>query len=73
MAARGSKGPKRHKFGNNLLLNQWLRHLTLPAQIPAARSGRAPPVPLLADALPTGGALNEFFFDDPTSRDEESW
>ena len=50
-----------------------LRHLTLPAEIPAARPARAPPVPLLADAPPTGGALNEFFFDDPVSRDEESW
>ena len=34
---------------------------------------RAPPVPLLADAPSTGGTLNEFFFDDPASRDEESW
>ena len=42
-----------------------LRHLALPTEIPSAQPARAPPVPLLADASPTGGARNAFFFDDP--------
>ena len=42
-----------------------LRHLALPPEIPAAQPAREPPVPLLADASPTGGARNAFFFDDP--------
>ena len=42
-----------------------LRHLGLPTKIPVARPARAPPVPLLAGAPPTGGAPNKFFVDDP--------
>ncbi|MDA1095529.1 MAG: transposase [Acidobacteria bacterium] len=46
------------------VIRRLLRHLELPTEVPEARPARAPPVPLLDSAPPTGGALDEVFVDD---------
>ena len=46
------------------VIRRLLRHLELPTEVREARPARAPTVPLLDSAPPSGGALDEVFVDD---------